>query len=49
LGGEKAKELYEFFVSKVQEGYKPENVKDGVFQAMMVRLKFKTKILIADW
>ena len=36
LGGEQAKELYQLFVSKVQQGYKSEMVKDGVFQAMMV-------------
>ncbi len=36
LGGDQAKELYQFFVSKIQQGYKPEKVKDGVFQAMMV-------------
>jgi len=35
LGGEQAKELYQIFVSKVQQGYKEERVKDGVFQAMM--------------
>ena len=37
LGGEQAKELYQVFFSKVQQGYKAERVKDGVFQAMMVR------------
>ena len=31
----KAKELYDYFFSKVQEGYHAERVKDGVFQAMM--------------
>lgn len=36
LGGEQAKELYQHFFSKVQQGYKAESVKDGVFQAMMV-------------
>ncbi len=36
LGGEQAKELYQVFFSKVQEGYIAERVKDGVFQAMMV-------------
>ena len=36
LGGEEAKKLYEVFFLKVQENYKPERVKDGVFQAMMV-------------
>ncbi|KAH6674303.1 deacylase [Halenospora varia] len=35
LGGEQAKELYQLFVSKVQQGYMNEKVKDGVFQAMM--------------
>ncbi|KAG0652259.1 41 kDa peptidyl-prolyl cis-trans isomerase [Hyphodiscus hymeniophilus] len=35
LGGDQAKELYRHFVSKVQEGYKPDRVKDGLFQAMM--------------
>jgi D-tyrosyl-tRNA(Tyr) deacylase len=38
LGGDKAKELYQLFVSKVQQGYQAERVKDGVFQAMMVSL-----------
>jgi len=38
LGGDQAKALYEVFFSKVQEGYKPERVKDGVFQAMMVSI-----------
>jgi len=36
LGGEQAKELYQHFVSKVEQGYKADRVKDGVFQAMMV-------------
>jgi D-tyrosyl-tRNA(Tyr) deacylase len=36
LGGDQAKELYQYFVSKVQQGYSSERVKDGVFQAMMV-------------
>lgn len=36
LGGDQAKELYKLFVSKVQQGYKADRVKDGVFQAMMV-------------
>jgi len=36
VGGEQAKILYQRFVSKVQQGYDPERVKDGVFQAMMV-------------
>ncbi|KAH8902397.1 D-tyrosyl-tRNA deacylase [Coniochaeta sp. PMI_546] len=35
LGGEEAKRLYQYFYSKVQEGYQAERVKDGVFQAMM--------------
>ena len=38
LGGEQAKELYELFFSKIQQGYNLDRVKDGVFQAMMVRL-----------
>lgn len=36
MGGTQAKELYQLFFSKVQQGYSPEKVKDGVFQAMMV-------------
>lgn len=36
MGGEQAKELYQLFVTKVQQGYTSERVKDGVFQAMMV-------------
>ncbi|KAI9048575.1 hypothetical protein LZ554_007408 [Drepanopeziza brunnea f. sp. 'monogermtubi'] len=35
LGGDQAKELYQLFFSKVQQGYSPERVKNGVFQAMM--------------
>ncbi|PMD25386.1 deacylase [Hyaloscypha hepaticicola] len=35
LGGDEAKKLYDIFFSKVQEHYKTERVKDGVFQAMM--------------
>lgn len=35
MGGEQAKELYQRFVLKIGEGYNPEKVKDGVFQAMM--------------
>jgi D-Tyr-tRNAtyr deacylase len=35
MAGDQAKELYDYFVSKVQEGYEPEKVKNGVFQAMM--------------
>lgn len=38
LGGDKAKELYQLFVERVQKGYVNEKVKDGVFQAMMVCL-----------
>lgn len=37
LGGDQARELYQHFVSKVQQGYQADRVKDGVFQAMMVR------------
>jgi len=36
LGGDQAKELYQLFVSRIQQGYAAERVKDGVFQAMMV-------------
>ena len=35
LGGEEAKRLYHHFLGKVQDGYKQDRVKDGVFQAMM--------------
>ncbi|PQE04688.1 40 kDa peptidyl-prolyl cis-trans isomerase protein [Rutstroemia sp. NJR-2017a BBW] len=35
LGGDQAKELYQLFVTKVEQGYAAEKVKDGVFQAMM--------------
>jgi len=35
MGSHKAKELYQHFVDKVQEGYQPDRVKDGLFQAMM--------------
>jgi D-Tyr-tRNA(Tyr) deacylase len=35
MGGDRAKELYELFVTKVEEGYQPEKVKDGVFKAKM--------------
>lgn len=34
-GGEKARELYDYFYSKVQELYSADKVKNGVFQAMM--------------
>ena len=34
-GGEHANSLYQSFVAKVKELYKPERVEDGVFQAMM--------------
>lgn len=34
-GGDKAKELYTKFFSRVQELYVKEKVKDGIFQAMM--------------
>ena len=33
--GETAKELYDYFFARVQAGYHPTRVKDGVFQAMM--------------
>ncbi|KAK8045101.1 deacylase [Apiospora rasikravindrae] len=35
MGGDEAKLLYDYFFNKVQQGYKPEKVKNGVFQAMM--------------
>ena len=35
MGGDDARKLYEYFYSKVQEGYVAEKVKYGVFQAMM--------------
>jgi D-tyrosyl-tRNA(Tyr) deacylase len=35
-----ARRLYEYFFQRLSEAYKPERVKDGVFQAMMeVELK----------
>ena len=33
--GDKAKELYQAFYKNVQDAYKPEKVKDGLFAAMM--------------
>ncbi|KAF3933115.1 hypothetical protein ABW19_dt0200861 [Dactylella cylindrospora] len=35
MAPDKAKALYDTFFQKVREGYEPERVKDGVFQAMM--------------
>ncbi|KAH7026429.1 deacylase [Microdochium trichocladiopsis] len=35
MGGDDARRLYEYFFSKVQQGYTAERVKNGVFQAMM--------------
>lgn len=35
MGGDDAKRLYEYFYSKVQEGYAADKVQNGVFQAMM--------------
>ncbi|KAK4174417.1 D-Tyr tRNAtyr deacylase-like domain-containing protein [Triangularia setosa] len=35
MGGEEAKNLYQYFYRRVQEGYAADKVKDGVFQAMM--------------
>ena len=35
LGGNDAKELYDYFFTKVREGYLPAKVQNGVFQAMM--------------
>ncbi|KAL8920055.1 MAG: hypothetical protein Q9172_004663 [Xanthocarpia lactea] len=34
-GGEQARELYDHFVTKIQELYEKDKVKNGVFQAMM--------------
>ncbi|KAL2115553.1 hypothetical protein VTJ04DRAFT_9808 [Mycothermus thermophilus] len=35
MGGDEARRLYEYFYSRVQAGYSPDKVKNGVFQAMM--------------
>jgi D-tyrosyl-tRNA(Tyr) deacylase len=35
LGGDQAKELYQRFLTSVQQSYDPLKVKDGIFQAMM--------------
>ncbi|KAB8295285.1 hypothetical protein EYC80_007192 [Monilinia laxa] len=35
MGGDQAKELYQLFFTKVQQGYTSDRVKDGIFQAMM--------------
>lgn len=35
MGGEEASKLYRHFFKKVQDGFAPEKVKDGKFQAMM--------------
>ena len=35
MAGAQAKELYDYFYAKVQQGYRADRVKDGVFQAMM--------------
>ncbi|KAK0616235.1 D-Tyr tRNAtyr deacylase-like domain-containing protein [Immersiella caudata] len=35
LNGDEARRLYDCFYRKVQEGYTPEKVQNGVFQAMM--------------
>ncbi|KAI1421110.1 D-Tyr tRNAtyr deacylase-like domain-containing protein [Xylaria sp. FL1777] len=34
-GGEEARKLYQYFFEKVRQGYAPDKVHDGVFQAMM--------------
>ncbi|KAI1153399.1 D-Tyr tRNAtyr deacylase-like domain-containing protein [Nemania diffusa] len=34
-GGEEAKRLYQYFFEKVRQGYTPDKVQNGVFQAMM--------------
>ncbi|KAL8990260.1 MAG: hypothetical protein Q9177_001040 [Variospora cf. flavescens] len=39
-GGEKARELYDQFVLKVQESYEEDKVKNGVFQAMMQGMRY---------
>ncbi|KAL8651461.1 MAG: hypothetical protein Q9210_003238 [Variospora velana] len=39
-GGEKARELYDLFVLKVQELYEKDKVKNGVFQAMMQGMRY---------
>lgn len=35
LGGDEARELYQYFFDQVQKGYSADRVKNGVFQAMM--------------
>lgn len=45
-GGEQARELYEHFVTKVQEMYEKEKVKNGVFQAMMQGLCYQSSYWI---
>ncbi|KAK8116226.1 hypothetical protein PG984_012728 [Apiospora sp. TS-2023a] len=35
MGGDEAKRLYDYFFNKVQQSYKEDRVKNGVFQAMM--------------
>ncbi|KAI2606131.1 D-Tyr tRNAtyr deacylase-like domain-containing protein [Hypoxylon fragiforme] len=35
MGGNEAKRLYDYFFTKVQQGYVVDKVKNGVFQAMM--------------
>ncbi|KAI9818658.1 MAG: D-tyrosyl-tRNA(Tyr) deacylase [Phylliscum demangeonii] len=35
MAGDAARELYDHFYSKVQEGYLANKVKNGVFRAMM--------------
>ncbi|KAI0509454.1 D-Tyr tRNAtyr deacylase-like domain-containing protein [Xylaria bambusicola] len=34
-GGEEARNLYHYFFEKIRQGYAPDKVKNGVFQAMM--------------
>lgn len=36
MGGDRARELYHYFLAQVQQGYDADRVKNGVFQAMMV-------------
>ncbi|TVY92046.1 D-aminoacyl-tRNA deacylase, partial [Lachnellula willkommii] len=48
LGGDQAKELYQLFVSKVQQGYVAERVKDGVFQAMMLTRLLEQEVALVN-
>lgn len=48
VGGEQAKVLYQRFVSQIQQGYDPEKVQDGVFQAMMVCTYSGQRYMLTD-